>query len=69
MSHHHTYHRWDRDENMRLGHAELMEIAHTYNAPGKEAWLLLVKYDADRDGSLDVVELGRLCVCVSFVYV
>jgi hypothetical protein len=56
---HALLHRWDRDENMRLGHAELIHIAHNYNALGKEAWQVLVKFDADRDGSLDVVELGR----------
>lgn len=37
-------------------------MAHNYNALAKEAWEVLVAFDADRDGSLDALELSR---CVS----
>ncbi len=34
--------RWDRDEDMRLGHAELMYVADTYNTRGSVALEVLL---------------------------
>jgi hypothetical protein len=56
---HTTIGSWDRDEDMRLGHAELTYVAHHYNAPDGEDWQVLLAYDADHDGSLDSLELAR----------